>query len=200
MNGLPAVAKHTVVNPSTGEIINLHDASTERLAQAVADLRELRTALAEFEGTISDAMVARLDADARWTQRFGPYEISAPSPTAGSETYPPDMLETQLGLLIANRTITPEAASGACKRQLVLTLEVPWGVDIHALAGNAKGVRFHIAGSDVHVSKAEAVLKAVAAGIAALRKVPGTRNALDAARVEGAPPARRVKITAKGRK
>ncbi len=193
-----------VVHPVTGELLNLDGESPLGLALLASEAQDYRAALADFERALGDRLLEHLDASAKWTMRVGEptddvqFEITAPSPTAGTESYPVDTLETQLRLLIDNRTITPDAASGACKRHLVLTLEVPWGVDVHALAENAKGVRFHIAGSDVAVLKADVALKAVAAGITALRKVPGTANALDAARRITPAGVRKVKVTMKG--
>ena len=196
----------TVIDRLSGEVIAVAEASTEQLAEFVTNQRQVRDQLSDAEAAVSAELVSRLDRSACWTLRVGDpevaqWEITAPSPTAGTETYPPDLLVAELAKLIAAGTITTGAASKACKRQLVLTLEVPWSAEPQELADALKDSEtvIEIAGVRVKTLGAEPVVKTVTAGINALRKVPGTEDALDAARMMVAQGARRVKVTRKAR-
>jgi hypothetical protein len=196
-----------VVHPVTGELLDLASESVERLAELTVDLQADRTNLNAFELAVSDALVDRLDRSAQWTLRVGDptgdrqYEVKAPSPTAGTTAYLDDVLESELQTLVIAGTITPDAASNACKRHLVLTLAAPWGVRLQDLADSvtAPETVIEIGGVTVDVVKADASVKAATAGINALRKVPGTSDALDAATTSQPAPPRRARVTVKGR-
>lgn len=194
----------TVLDRTTGEVIAIADASTEDLARFMANQQDLRGELSDAEAAVSAELVSRLDAGATWTLRVGDpkdvqYEITAPSPTAGTEQYPAALLEPKLAGLIAKGTITTGAASKACKRQLTVTFDVPWTGDPRELAGSVQvpGTQITIGGVEVSVAKAEASVKPVAAGIGALRKVPGTAEALDAVKHISPQGQRRAKVTVK---
>jgi hypothetical protein len=192
-----------IVHPITGELLDLSSLTFEHLAHLGRDMQVYRERVTEFEEALSDALLAHLDASAEWTQRVGSptdevqLEIKAPSPEAGTEAYLEDVLEEKLHALIMAETITPSAASKACKRQLMLTLGVPWDANLQDLAGTVKDPQavIQIAGVRVDVVKADASVRAVAAGIKALRKIPGTADALDAAKVYHAPPSRKARVT-----
>ena len=194
-----------VLDRTTGELISVAEAETEQLAQYVTNQQQLRDELRDAEAVVSGELVARMDQSASWTMRVGDpktgvqWEITTSSPTAGTETYPVDLLQAALADLIAKGTITPDAASKACKRHLVLTIDAPWDADLAEMEQVAGGVTFQLAGHDVSVVKAESSVKAVASGINALRKVPGTQDALDEALVPQPAGNRRAKVTIKGR-
>jgi hypothetical protein len=189
----------TVLDRATGELVDVRGETTERLASYIDDLGELRAQLAEGEAVVNDELLQRLDRDAAWTQRIGDFELKAPSPTAGTESYDAEVLEGELRILIANETISEEAAGAACRRQLTLCLEVPWDADPGDLADRVQqALAIEVGGHQVRVLSASGSVVPVSAGIAKLRKL-GVGKALDRAREEPVtPPRRRVKVAYKG--
>jgi hypothetical protein len=192
-----------VIDLKTGEVVDLVSAPTERVAELATNMADVRAQIGEVEQAISMELVTRLDRSATWTLRVGDptraqWEITAPSPAAGTEAYPPDALVAALDDLLAGGVITVQAASKACKRQVVLTVDVSWGADPDELAGTLKAATgVDIAGVPVDVVKAEPSTRPVATGIAALRKIPGTAALLDEAKVTQPPPPRRAKVVRK---
>jgi hypothetical protein len=157
---------------------------TAGLVELITSAQEFHRRLAEFERAVSDEILRHLDQNATWTLRVGDYEVKAPSPTAGTESYPPDALETELAGLIEEGVISDSAATKACQRRLVLELAVPWSASHRDLAKTVKdAIEIEVAGVPVKVLKAEPGTRPVAAGISALRKVAGTSEALDRAKV-----------------
>lgn len=187
------------VNPATGEAIDLVDATDEQLAAAVDGLADLQGRLKDFGGELDAELLGRLDRRASWTVRVGDpadgvqYEISAASPTAGTEGYDVAKLEGELDGLIARRTIDPAGAEVALERTVTLVVKVPFGHDIDALAKTLQGVDA-IADVPCTPIKAEASRKANLRGINALKKVPGVPTALARASVKLTPSARKPKV------
>jgi hypothetical protein len=192
-------------HPVTGELLDLDAMSIEERAEVAGALRDHRARLAEFDDALNTVFLADLDRMAEWTVRVGDptgrqWEIKSSSPTAGTETYPPDMLRDVLTTLVSGGVLSPEAASRAFKRRLTLELAVPWGADLTALADRVKGaIGIQIAGVEVEVISANPAEKAVASGITALRKIPGVSDALDEAKVTVPQGKRRVTVTLKTR-
>jgi hypothetical protein len=191
--------KVNVVDRLTGEIIDVQKAPTEVLAGFVTNLQALRKELADAESLVSDELVDRLDRNVSWTLRVsskdGAWEIKAPSPTAGTTVYPEDMLETALEDLVDDGMITPEAAAKALHRRIVLELGVPWDADPREMARKVKeAISIDVAGIQVNVERSEARITPVASSINALRKVPGTIDALDKAQREQPPTKRRATV------
>jgi hypothetical protein len=187
------------INPATGEALDLTTASTGQLARVISELGSTRHRLAEFERTIEDALVEHMDREAMFTLRVDDgdqhFEVKAPSPTAGTTVYLPDMLETELDGLVEAGTITPDAAARALHRRLILELGCPWDADPHDLARQVKeALSIEIAGIEVKVERAEAKIAPVASAIAALRKIPGSIDALEKAKREQPPGKRRVTV------
>lgn len=188
----------TVVDRVTGEVLSVRDASTEQLAEFTTNCQQVREEIGDAERVVSDELLDRLDKSASWTQRAGSFELKAPSPTAGTESYPSDMLRDALTRLVGAGTISEEAAKNALQRRLVLELDVPWDADPAALATAVKeAITIQVADVIVGVVKAEPMTRVSAAGIKAVRKVPGTSDALDAAKLTRPAAARRVKVTRK---
>lgn len=191
-----------------GEIVDVKDATTERLAQAVSNMQELRRDLAEEERIISDELLNRLDREARWTISVGDprdgrvWVIKAPSPDAGTTIYPPDALEHELRELVNRRTITADAAASALKRTVTIELDVPLSLTM-PLADVARELKeLTIKGPedvDLTVARTDYARKSVDGGIKKLAKVPGTGAALARA-AQTVEPARKatVKLEEKG--
>jgi hypothetical protein len=194
-----ATSTALIHNPATGEVLDLTGAETVDLAAAMTGLADLRADLRTYEQAIEREILRRLDRDATWTLRVGEptadrqFEITAPSPTAGTEGFDARTLQAELEQLIERGTITEQAAAGALARTLTVTVEVPFGHDLDALAKAAGGVEA-IAGVPVRNAKASASLSAVKAGINKLRKVDGTGRALNRAGVRTDAPSRRPRV------
>jgi hypothetical protein len=183
-----------------GELTPVKAASTERIAAFVDSVAERRSELAEWESVANDELLARLDADALWTQRVGDFEVKAPSPTAGTESYDAEELQAALRSLIERGTVSEDAASGALRRQLTLCLEVPWDASPADLAKQVEhAISIQVAGHDVRVLSASGSIVPVLAGINRLRKLAAAAPALDTAANEPVSPRRRVKVTRKTR-
>lgn len=194
-----------VVDPN-GELLDVREASTERLALLVADLDDHRARLADVDAIVSDELVGRLDRAASWTMRVGDptgdrqFEISAPSPSAGTEAYDASLLEGELRALVGRETIAESAAATALERTLTIVVRVPLDADLEELAKKVRTAPdVELAGVAVDVVKADVGRKPVLGGIAKLRKVSGTGAALDRAQLPKSPPSRRAKVKVKTR-
>lgn len=192
----------TIIDRLHGEILDVRDATTERLAQAVTNMQELRAQLADEEKLVSDELIARLDREARWTLSVGdPREgrvwvIKAPSPEAGTTVYPPDLLEHELRQLVERGTITADAAAMALKRTVTIELDVPLDLTapLSEVARELKEVTITgPEGVELKVAKTDYARRSVDGGIKKLSKVPGTGAALDRA-AQKTEPARKASV------
>jgi hypothetical protein len=196
----------TVLDRSTGELVDVREASTERLAVFDQTVDELIAELNDGRAVVSEELVRRLDRDASWTQRVpdprapdaAQFEITAPSPQAGSTTYPEADLEAELKGLIARGTISEDGATQALERTVELKLRIPWSADPDAMIDALKRAEeITVAGVAVKVVKAEAKCKTRLPGVAKLLKVPGTAAALARARRTDPVTNRRARVTVK---
>lgn len=196
----------TVIDRKTGELLDVRDAETERLAEFTEGVDELVAELRDSKHVVLRELVRRLDRDGTWTQRVpdavGPdgvqYEITAASPNAGTTSYPPDLLEAELVALIDRGTISETGASKALVRTLAVELRVPWSADPDELAARImQAAEIQVAGVTVEVVKAEGKRSTKLPGVNALAKVPGTGAALDRARVTVPVGERLAKVKAK---
>lgn len=196
-----------VVDRKTGEVLVLEDAPDEQLAAFCTNLQDLRAELGEAEALVHQELVARLDRNASWTLRVGDpessaqWEITAPSPTAGTESYPEVELEVELAGLVDEGTISPDAADAALERVVVVKVTPGWGVDLQSLIDAiSASTEVEVAGIPVTVVKASTERKSKAGAIAKLRKVPDAVEALDRVRVIApvGPRRPRVKLVARG--
>lgn len=179
-----------------GEILDLRAASTERLAQCIDEMNELRARLRDVEEIVARELLNRMDRQALWTVRVGDYEIKAASPNVGCEVYPERELEEALVELVDAQVISPEAASMALKRTVEASFLVPWDADVREVASRlVEAASVEIAGRRVAVLRAEPEWRVAKQGIVKLRKVPGARERIDGARRIVDPPQRRVKVS-----
>jgi hypothetical protein len=100
-----------LLNPSTGEVIPL-DASTEQLAEWLDQTKEWEARLRDAKRLAQGELLRRLDANARWTDLVGEFEIRAPSPSP-KVVYDNDELAKTLTDLVAEGLITEEAKDAA---------------------------------------------------------------------------------------
>lgn len=190
MSGMELV----LVNRWTGEQLDVAGASDDELATFYAAAEDAKVELDELLSVANREIVRRLDRAASWTRRVGDptvrqFEFVAPSPTAGTEVYPEERLERELLALHRRRIIDSDGAATALKRALVMTFEVPIDAprSLEDLAREARETLAITLGWEdrtkvrIHVTRVDVVRKSIAAGIARLRKVKGTKAALDRA-------------------
>lgn len=166
-----------IPHPITGEALELAEASPEQLADWIDAATEITNAIGDRRALVDRELVRRLDQNASWTLRVGSpdgdyqLEIKAPSPSAGTTLVDTKALEDELRALIERGTISVEGAASALKRQVTVILDVPIDEDLDRALDQAKAYDRCV--------KAESTRSAIAAGLKALRKVPGTSAALD---------------------
>jgi hypothetical protein len=166
----------TALNRLTGEAILVHGASTETLAEYLADLQLIRQALRDEEENVQRELLRRLDSFGRWTEhledaRYG-YKLTAPSPTAGTTDYDRHILLAGLVDLVGRKVVAPEAARAAIVRSLTGTFSVDVETDLGPLVAQLEKVTalLKIPVYDVKVSTSE---KVTAAGVKRLERMGG---------------------------
>lgn len=120
-----------LMDPDTGELVDLADASRElcsrvlgRTELAIQDhLDYLRSA----KRVIGARLIKMMDENVSWTTYSRGVKVSAPSPTAGTVTYDPELLDSILAGLVAKKVISEEAKQKAVS-QRVETVTHPAGI------------------------------------------------------------------------
>lgn len=111
----PAALEIThVADPGTGEAICLETASLRELAVYLEDAREVEAQIRSAKRAVSIELHRRMDEQARWTLDADGYKLSGESPARVD--YKPAKLFETLQDLVADGTISPEAAGAACER------------------------------------------------------------------------------------
>lgn len=159
-----------LVNPATGEAINLDDDPTDIVGGFVVDLNDLIEQLQELRDLARIELTCRMDKAARWTWRGNGLEIKAASPGAGATTYDAKALRAALLELARVGEIAPEAVDAAVK------LDVPdpsykamrGGINALLKAGNPKvaeaiDAHSHTAEGPVRPEQRKATVKRVEA-------------------------------------
>lgn len=173
-----------VVNRLTGEQIDVRTADTEALGRFELAAQDVTEELRVSRDIVNQELVARLDRGLSWTLRLGDprqsqVEITAPSPTAGTTTYPELLLERELQGLAVRGIVSEEGAAQALERKLVVTFGVPLDADLDELAAEAAATLVVNLGNRVLVVEdARPVRKSIAAGVRKLAKLPGTAAAI----------------------
>lgn len=86
-----------VMNPATGEVIDLVDATTTDLARAVQAVNELYGELAAFRQALIDEVAGRMDTANARTEQVGDYKLTTNAPT--ESTYGVQALREELAPL-----------------------------------------------------------------------------------------------------
>ena len=102
-----------VLDRSSGELIDLREASTDRLARFLDEAAELVSLVNEAKAQVDREVLRRMDAEASWTARLGAFELQAPSPEAGMTYYDPEALEDALDGLVERGLVCEQAAAAA---------------------------------------------------------------------------------------
>ena len=100
-----------VLDRSSGELIDLREASTDRLARFLDEAAELVSLVNEAKAQVDREVLRRMDAEASWTARLGAFELQAPSPEAGMTYYDEQALEEVLDGLVERGLVSEPAAS-----------------------------------------------------------------------------------------
>jgi hypothetical protein len=183
---MPETLPAPLVLPS-GETIALRDAEPEELADFTDRLRQLEEALADARGHLEREWIRRLDRRGKWTLRVAGFEVTAPSPEAGTTDYDVDALAAELDLLVAEDVIDRELAAEALERKLTVTFVLEEEHELQTLIEAAK--------KDHRVKKAEPARTPKAGAIARVEKVgDAAKEAIARARRERPGPARRPKV------
>ena len=98
----------TVVIPLTGEAIDLADANTDDLADAIDRIRDLESQLRSAKRQLAHEAVARMDAACQWTLAGADLKLSAPSP--GRVEWDADRLARVLAQMVVDGRVPREAA------------------------------------------------------------------------------------------
>jgi len=116
--GPPMAAKATdapVLDRATGELVDVREASTDRLGRFLEDTAELVGQLGEARSAVEREVLRRMDTRASWTTAGQEFQLQAPSPEAGMSYYDADALLEVLIDLGRRGLITRQAAHAALK-------------------------------------------------------------------------------------
>lgn len=97
---------NVIANPATGEVIDLDNADSVELAQALAELAFLLTDVDLFRHSLVDELARRLDRENRRSAELGPFKVETNPPT--EEVYTPDSVRRELGPLVEEGLLAPE--------------------------------------------------------------------------------------------
>lgn len=175
-----------VVNRLTGQTItDVRRASLDELVLWLTSHEEIRNEFKVGESIVNEEVVARLDRDRAWTQRIAitgdvQYEVSCPSPDAGSVEIKPAALERELRALIARGTISERAAAAALRRRVTLTVAVPFDRDLEPIVDQLRAaIAVTLGAVECQVVEVDGVRQVMKSGITALLKGPGVKAAID---------------------
>ncbi|MCP9491194.1 MAG: hypothetical protein MSC31_15155 [Solirubrobacteraceae bacterium MAG38_C4-C5] len=109
-----------VLDHANGELLDVREAPTDRLARFLEDSAELAGKLGEAKSAVEREVLRRMDADASWTAVAGEFELQAPSPEAGMSYYEVDVLHDALVDLGRRGVIGRQAARAALKTEITV--------------------------------------------------------------------------------
>ncbi len=183
----------------------IHDVSESDVVELAAfteNAAELRRIADEAQGIVGDELVRRLDMNGRWTLRDGEFEIRAASPEAGTTAYDHEPLVAAVTALVADGVISQTAADAALA-PVKPPAEVPWPLlyrAVEALCGEL-GMAEDAALADelerLLDHEPATTYRQQHAGIKALLKIPGAREAVAACQVTAVPPRRKATVKRK---
>jgi hypothetical protein len=110
------VGEVSVVNPTTGELVDLRNAEPDEIAAALEGIRDWENSARTAKQLISAEIHARMDRSASWTLRAGDYELRGQSPDRSG--WDVNRLREVLYDLVGTGAITPEAADEAVKAEV----------------------------------------------------------------------------------
>lgn len=199
-----------VIDRASGELLDLDkigtqlaEAEAERVAAFVIAMQGVRELIADAEQVALGELLHRLDKRGEWTLRLGnpegtvQYEVTAPSPTAGTTGVSIPVLREGLLALLAEDVIDRELAESALVRTVTFKASVPTDCDLEKLRERLLGIST-MAG--IPLANVEVVTSETATlgGIAKLKKIGRQAAELYEACLTTVPaPPRRAKVKAK---
>jgi hypothetical protein len=105
-------AVRQVIVPQTGEVLDLTTETTDRLAEAFDQIKELETQLAAVRRRVGEEMAARLDHEAVRSFEAGKWKIEVDAPVR--YTWNPDDTRKMLTLIAETGHISQSAVDRAC--------------------------------------------------------------------------------------
>lgn len=180
----------------SANLFPLAEADTTALAQFIDSATELRRVASEAAGQVSDELVARMDANARWTMRLDRWEIKAPSPAAGTVSYDIDLLREALDTLVTVGTIT-RAGAWAALEPVRATVEVSYRLlrdALRALDGYETADCVFGELEEILLGEPEPTYRLKLAGVNALLKIPAARESIEACQIATEPPRRVARV------
>lgn len=114
----------SVIDPDTGEVHALEVAPSGVIARVLgmidealaSNIRSLREAKAE----LGDELIRRMDKTGEWTFTSKGVKVTAPSPSAGTESWDAELLDELLDHLVDEEVITREAKLRAVEQRTEL--------------------------------------------------------------------------------
>lgn len=106
--------RSTLLDRTSGELIDLTEATTDRLAEVLLTTRELEAELRSAKALVSREVHRRMDREAKWTARVGGYELRGQSPERVE--YDPEELGRRLRVLRRSGLVSPAACRNALER------------------------------------------------------------------------------------
>lgn len=201
-----------LLDPQTGEILRPvsavdllaaagigPDSSVGERAAFIDHARELKGIASEAQGIVSDALIAEMDRNGRWTLREDGYEIKGSSPDAGTLAFDVPSLRLALAELVTEGIITAAAANAGLEVS-VPTAAVPYNVLRSAIA--ALDGQLTPDGSDDLRGVLEALVLAEPdpqytprlGAIKALLKIPAARRVIELCTTDTPPPRRTARV------
>ena len=116
-NVVPVPAGH-VYDGRHGEVIDLAAAPSDRLAQFLAEVRDLEASLRQAKAQVGRELHRRMDAEASWTLNLPGYKVTGQSPDRVD--YDPEELAGALRGLRRSGLISPRASKAALERVVEL--------------------------------------------------------------------------------
>lgn len=107
----PQPATAPILNPATGEVLDLATEPSDVLARALVEVREAEVNLRAFVGHVKAEVLARMDAEGTWTVRAGGYKLTGDGP--GRTEFDAPALWLALQALVEDGTITDGARDRA---------------------------------------------------------------------------------------
>jgi hypothetical protein len=178
---------------------DLDAASTVELATADDALGLLLDIGKEARGMVSDHLVDHLDSALDWSLAVDGFEVKAPSPIAGTSVYDDAMLDALLCRLIAEGRITQRAADKV-RVPNVPAASVPFGLlrDLaSALDGHRDQATHYALAHELELilrDEPAPTFRTDLRGVAALAKLPGLAEEVEACKVAVPAPRRTAKV------
>lgn len=111
MTNFPLVvekAHPSLIEPNTGELVPLHEATDAHIAAVRDHLKDLRSRIEEANRVIDQELLGRMDQDRCWTIHAGGLTLTAPSPAPAFEWDAPG-LYSDLEAMVADGELSERA-------------------------------------------------------------------------------------------